>query len=137
MRKILLFVLLLGLVAAGLFTFGVFKFADQPSPGPPQANRSAPPARAAASSQAVFPSDDQAVLRAAEAPEPRPIMQAQVVLERLGFSSGVIDGKEGRSLAGRCAGSSRPIASSRPAVSTRPRAPRLSNGSGSRRLGRS
>lgn len=31
--------------------------------------------------------------------EPRPIMQAQVVLERIGFSSGVIDGKEGKSFA--------------------------------------
>jgi lipoprotein-anchoring transpeptidase ErfK/SrfK len=31
--------------------------------------------------------------------EPRPIMQAQVVLERLGFGPGVIDGKPGASLA--------------------------------------
>lgn len=104
MRKILLFVLLLGLVAAGLFAFGVVKVADQPSPGAPQANRSPPSARAAASTQAVFPSDDQTLLRAADAPEPRPIMQAQVVLDRLGFSSGVIDGKEGRSFTGAVRG---------------------------------
>lgn len=32
-------------------------------------------------------------------PERRPIMQVQVVLERLGFAPGVIDGKEGASLA--------------------------------------
>lgn len=31
--------------------------------------------------------------------EPRPVMQLQVVLERLGFAPGVIDGKEGSSLA--------------------------------------
>jgi lipoprotein-anchoring transpeptidase ErfK/SrfK len=31
-------------------------------------------------------------------PDPRPIMQMQVVLERLGFAPGVIDGKEGLSL---------------------------------------
>lgn len=31
--------------------------------------------------------------------EPRPVMQMQVVLERLGFAPGVIDGKEGASLA--------------------------------------
>ena len=31
--------------------------------------------------------------------EPRPVMQAQVVLDRLGFSSGVIDGKASRSFA--------------------------------------
>lgn len=31
--------------------------------------------------------------------QPRPIMQAQVVLDRLGFGSGVIDGKEGQSFA--------------------------------------
>ena len=32
-------------------------------------------------------------------PEQRPVMQAQVVLERLGFAPGVIDGKQGASLA--------------------------------------
>lgn len=31
-------------------------------------------------------------------PDPRPVMQMQVVLERLGFAPGVIDGKEGLSL---------------------------------------
>lgn len=36
--------------------------------------------------------------------EPRPLMQAQVVLERLGFSPGVIDGKSGQSFANAVSG---------------------------------
>ncbi|WP_296718861.1 L,D-transpeptidase [Erythrobacter sp.] len=37
-------------------------------------------------------------------PEDRPVMQAQVVLERLGFGPGVIDGKRGMSLSNAIAG---------------------------------
>lgn len=104
MRKILAIFLLLGLAAAGLFAFGFFKAADQPPAAPPDARPTPPPRQSAAGPQTIFPSDDRALLRAADAPEPRPVMQAQVVLERLGFSSGVIDGEEGRSFAGAVRG---------------------------------
>ncbi|WP_082925405.1 L,D-transpeptidase family protein [Erythrobacter neustonensis] len=43
-------------------------------------------------------SNDNAPADAVADSEPRPVMQMQVVLERLGFAPGVIDGKEGASL---------------------------------------
>jgi lipoprotein-anchoring transpeptidase ErfK/SrfK len=44
------------------------------------------------------PGEGEAVRPEIADPDPRPVMQMQVVLERLGFAPGVIDGKEGLSL---------------------------------------
>lgn len=104
MRRILLVFVLLGLVAAGLFASGYFTVPVPPRPvaQPPRPAPAIP--SPPAGPQAIFPADDRILLRAPDASEPRPVMQAQVVLERLGFSSGVIDGEHGRSFAGAVRG---------------------------------
>jgi lipoprotein-anchoring transpeptidase ErfK/SrfK len=85
-----------GAWAAGLISFGT----GQPSaPGQTVATAPVQPGPAAANSAATAttPAADDP-LRPASQPETRPVMQLQVVLDRQGFSPGVIDGKEGMSL---------------------------------------
>jgi len=71
---------------------------DRTEPDKPEA-----PAAAVIEGADSMASRDPAMGQVAEAgapdSEPRPVMQAQVVLDRLGFSSGVIDGKDNRSFA--------------------------------------
>jgi lipoprotein-anchoring transpeptidase ErfK/SrfK len=97
MKKLLVVLAILGLAVVGIFASGLVRFSAPSSKAPAPAVEPATPqpqARAAAPAPA-FAADD-ALLRPEDQAEPRPIMQAQVVLERLGFSSGVIDGREGR-----------------------------------------
>ena len=97
MRWVLAVLLVVGLaiggaVAAGLISFGGGSQSAS-APAPTVAATAPPPAPVAADPMAGA---DQ--LRPANQPEPRPVMQQQVVLDRLGFSPGVIDGREGASL---------------------------------------
>ena len=78
-----------GAVATGWISFG----GGQPATGPAVA---AAPSRAPGA--AATPPADGEPLRPENQPETRPVMQRQVVLDRLGFSPGVIDGREGMSL---------------------------------------
>ena len=81
--------------------------------GDQQGNSSAAP-RAVPSGQAPTPGIDPLAARDAVQgtkldqrypdPEPRPVMQAQVVLDRLGFTPGVVDGKPGISTKNAIAG---------------------------------
>jgi lipoprotein-anchoring transpeptidase ErfK/SrfK len=84
MRSILFLPLLLSLAACGM---------DPSGKSDAQATASATPAPAA--------STDPLASHDGDVPEPedklRPLMQAQVVLDRLGFTPGVVDGKEGLS----------------------------------------
>jgi lipoprotein-anchoring transpeptidase ErfK/SrfK len=80
-----------GAVATGLISFGG---GSTNAPAPVAAAAPSQPAPAAAASSP----DAEEQLRPANQPETRPVMQRQVVLDRLGFSPGVIDGREGASL---------------------------------------
>jgi len=106
MVRILAVLAIIGLAIWGVFASGIVRLGGSPPPAPPpQAARQSPPsAQRPAQPGPDFPADDQALLRPADQPERRPVMQTQVVLERLGFSSGVIDGREGRSFAGALRG---------------------------------
>jgi len=105
MGKILALLAVIGLAVWGLIASGMVRFGDGgTAPAQEAAQPTAATAPRAAANQPAYPSDDQALLRPAGQAEPRPIMQIQVVLERLGFSSGVIDGREGQSLAGALRG---------------------------------
>jgi lipoprotein-anchoring transpeptidase ErfK/SrfK len=64
-----------------------------------QQGESAPPASDANGADPLASNDAARSDQTIADPEQRPIMQMQVVLERLGFAPGVIDGKEGASLA--------------------------------------
>ena len=79
------------LVALSLAACSVTETSDQNQ-------ASAEPAATTTTAAAIdaMASDDQAAAPAAE-DKPRPIMQAQVVLDRLGFTPGVVDGKMGMS----------------------------------------
>jgi lipoprotein-anchoring transpeptidase ErfK/SrfK len=94
MKKLLAVLAILGLAVVGVFAFGLVKFSV---PGP-EAQTAAQPATPQVRTEPAPPAfaADDALLRPEGQAEARPIMQAQVVLERLGFSSGVIDGREGR-----------------------------------------
>ena len=74
---------------------------DQQNGGSPKAVGSA--SRAVASNVDAFaahdPEEGQPLPRATADDVPRPVMQAQVVLDRLGFTPGVVDGREGASTA--------------------------------------
>jgi len=104
MLKVLAVLAIIGLAMWGVLASGIVRFGGG-APAPQQSARKAPgPDPRAAMPGPAYPSDDQALLRPANQPEQRPIMQVQVVLERLGFSSGVIDGREGQSFAGALRG---------------------------------
>jgi lipoprotein-anchoring transpeptidase ErfK/SrfK len=94
MKSLLVVLAALGLAVVGVFASGLIKFSEPAPEAPTSAAQPAPKARAEPAAPA-FAADD-ALLRPEGQAEPRPIMQAQVVLDRLGFSSGVIDGREGR-----------------------------------------
>jgi lipoprotein-anchoring transpeptidase ErfK/SrfK len=95
MRWILASLLVIGLAIGGAFAAGLIQFGggqpSAPAPAVATASSQATPAAAA-------PPADSEQLRPANQPETRPVMQQQVVLDRLGFSPGVIDGREGTSL---------------------------------------
>jgi lipoprotein-anchoring transpeptidase ErfK/SrfK len=94
MRWILALVLVVGLAIGGTLAAGLIRFGGNAPPAPAPVAMSAPaPAPAAA-----IPMADTGRLRPENQPEPRPVMQMQVVLDRQGFSPGVIDGREGMSL---------------------------------------
>jgi len=95
MRWIVASLLVIGLAVGGAFAAGLIRFGSgqPPAPAPAVATASPQPAPAAGSP----PAGDEP-LRPANQPEARPVMQLQVVLDRQGFSPGVIDGREGMSL---------------------------------------
>jgi lipoprotein-anchoring transpeptidase ErfK/SrfK len=95
MRWILASLLLLGVAIGGAVATGLIGFGAGPPPAPAPTVATASPRPAPA---AATPPDDSEQLRPANQPESRPVMQRQVVLDRLGFSPGVIDGREGTSL---------------------------------------
>jgi lipoprotein-anchoring transpeptidase ErfK/SrfK len=94
MRWILALLLVVGLALGGAWAGGLISFGggEPAASGPAVATATPPQAPAAADPLA----GEQ--LRPANQPESRPLMQQQVVLDRLGFSPGVIDGREGQSL---------------------------------------
>ena len=93
MRWILGLLLVIGLAIGGALATGLIGFGGSPPsvPAPSVATASPGPAPGAGP-----PAGE--LLRPANQPETRPVMQQQVVLDRLGFSPGVIDGREGMSL---------------------------------------
>jgi lipoprotein-anchoring transpeptidase ErfK/SrfK len=95
MRWILGLLLVIGVVVGGAWAAGLISFGSAPETGqvPVAATNSSAPGPVAAAPQA-----EGEQLRPANQPETRPVMQLQVVLDRQGFSPGVIDGKEGMSL---------------------------------------
>src|SRR5207237_9450608 len=95
MRWILALVLVVGLAFGGAVAGGLISFGggEPAAPGPGVATAS-PGTPAAAGDQAA----DAEQLRPANHPEAHPVMQLQAALARLGFSPGVIDGREGMSL---------------------------------------
>jgi lipoprotein-anchoring transpeptidase ErfK/SrfK len=106
MVRVLAVLAIIGLAVWGVFASGLVRLGGSGPVAPTPAARQAPPpvASRAATPGPSYPSDDQALLRPEGQPERRPVMQAQVVLERLGFSSGVVDGREGPSFAGAVRG---------------------------------
>jgi lipoprotein-anchoring transpeptidase ErfK/SrfK len=100
MRWFLVLLLVLGLAIGGAFATGLLNFGGGQPSGPGETVAAAPsqpaPATSAPPVTATAPGDEP--LRPPNQPEPRPVMQLQVVLDRQGFSSGVIDGREGMSL---------------------------------------
>ena len=95
MRWIFGLLLVIGAVVGGAWAAGLIDFGGgQPTgQGPVAATTTPATGRATTPPQAVAEQ-----LRPANQPETRPVMQLQVVLDRLGFSPGVIDGREGMSL---------------------------------------
>ncbi|MCA1749706.1 MAG: L,D-transpeptidase family protein [Sphingomonadales bacterium] len=94
----------IGLLVWGAFATGIVNLA--PGDEGPVAQSPPDPFGAEAQEAATrplpqpdFASDDETILRPENEEETRPVMQRQVVLDRLGFSPGVIDGRRGRSFA--------------------------------------
>ncbi len=100
MRWFLVLVLVVGLAVGGAWAVGMINFgASQPSaPGQPVAATTPQPVAAANPQPAAALANEDEPLRPANQPETRPAMQLQVVLDRQGFSPGVIDGREGMTL---------------------------------------
>jgi len=96
MRWILVALLVLGLAIGGAVATGMIQFGGEPSSAPAPAVATAEPQPAQA--PAAAPPAEAEQLRPENQPETRPVMQLQVVLDRQGFSPGVIDGREGMSL---------------------------------------
>ena len=95
MRWFLALLVVVGIALGGAWAAGLIGFgASQPS-GPGQTVATATPQPAPA---AATPPAEEEPLRPANQPETRPVMQLQVVLDRQGFSPGVIDGRDGMSL---------------------------------------
>jgi lipoprotein-anchoring transpeptidase ErfK/SrfK len=82
---------------AAFALFGVT--ACQPAAAPSSGERDAAPQPGADSMASNDPAPGKSARSAIPDPDPRPVMQAQVVLERLGFAPGVIDGNTGLGLA--------------------------------------
>ena len=85
MRSVLVIPLLLSLAACGM----------DPSGGAERKNESAAAEPSSTSAADPLAAHDESVAEPED--KPRPVMQAQVVLDRLGFTPGVVDGKEGLS----------------------------------------
>lgn len=103
MRWILGLLLLIGVAIGGAWAMGLISFGGQPSGTAPVIATSTPqpgPAagNAATPAGAPAPANADEPLRPDNQPETRPVMQLQVVLDRQGFSPGVIDNREGMSL---------------------------------------
>ena len=103
MRWILAVVLVIGLALGGAVATGFISFGGTPQSTSAPAPGSGPVAATSAPGPAPVtgaadPMADAGELRPASQPETRPVMQRQVVLDRLGFSPGVVDGREGMSL---------------------------------------
>jgi lipoprotein-anchoring transpeptidase ErfK/SrfK len=97
MRWILASLLVIGLAIGGAVAAGLIQFGS----GQPPASATAPAVVTASprpAPVAANPMEDSGQLRPTNQPETRPVMQLQVVLDRQGFSPGVIDGREGASL---------------------------------------
>jgi lipoprotein-anchoring transpeptidase ErfK/SrfK len=66
-------------------------------PDPGQSDSAVPAANAGGGGDPLAANDDRNATQQIPDSEPRPLMQAQVVLDRLGFTPGVVDGKLGLS----------------------------------------
>lgn len=95
MRWILALVVVLALALGAAWAGGLIIIGDSQQDAQAPSVATAPPQPPPA---AAAPPQDDAALRPENQPETRPVMQLQVVLDRLGFSPGVIDGREGVSL---------------------------------------
>ncbi len=91
MRSILAAASLLALAACGLN--GTDRFQDEDQQGAAQTAET----RQASLADSMASRDGQTIANDIPDPEKRPIMQAQVVLDRIGFMPGVVDGKMGMS----------------------------------------
>lgn len=103
MGKLLAVLVALGLLIWAAFEFGIVSIApgDEEvvvAEAPPDPlGEAAQDAATRPLPQPDFASDDETILRPEGEEETRPVMQRQVVLDRLGFSPGVIDGRRGES----------------------------------------
>lgn len=103
MGKLLAVLLVIGLVIWGAFAMGIVSIAPSDeetvvAETPPDPfGAEAQDAATRPLPQPDFASDDETILRPENEEEARPVMQRQVVLDRLGFSPGIIDGKRGES----------------------------------------
>lgn len=95
MRLSPVFAPVLVLAAVPVFLLGACNRSPAPQPAASQA---------AAPAAEPFAAHDETADASAPDSDPRPLMQAQVVLDRLGFTPGVVDGKMGQSTRNALAG---------------------------------
>ena len=101
MRWFVALLVVIGIAVGGAWAAGLISFGGSQSPAPGPIATTAPPAAAttpAPGASAAAPPGADDPLRPENQPETRPVMQLQVVLDRQGFSPGVIDNREGMSL---------------------------------------